>query len=738
MRDHNHSLRHRNGATHNSVEKSNSSSRSGNDAHIMPDVFHRDTIIKVFDESSNAVPKETENRKKSSRSFQQPTKKRSQHGSVRRSRQSSISSSLKKSTVPLKSPKTKKWKEKMQCWLSSHIFSSFSRFSSFSSPTEENETSVTEEEAKLAGQISQIPLPSLLQRGIFDFISSLQSLSCTWGRLKIVCLVLVLLCFSSWCLLEKSERLRAVATVFSNVFVALDTEETDRPGLHFYERFNNGSSHLPHRRPVLILPGFITTGLEVWEANRTCLKKLNINLSLRQWMLSAKMILLAMRDPTCWLELFGLDPHSGLDKPGIRVRGGEGAASVGEFVPGFWVWEKIIRNLADIGYDTNNFAVASYDWRLSPDLLHSRDGFFYRMKHLILQLYEEHQNRRIVVIGHSYANVVLVQFIRWAEEQEAGFVNTYVSDIINIGGPSLGTFKTLSATLFGDVRDTLDIPRVLRRVLDQVMDVNLRTNFSRTWSSLLAMLPHPCLNYEGGLLRNSDGLHSSTEEALQKLRLDCERGGHTLCQEKVALLLERGAKELPHLPKALNTTMYCLYGVNKPTEIGYQIRVVERVAQGSPSASPSPFDLSDKVVANNSSPNGGVIFAEGDGTIPLPSLAYMCRAPNGWKNSFRRVVTLEFPHNVSHAALLDFRGGRSSGDHVDILGNHATLEVILRIVSGVEVEANNQSSQEQHQKENNLMATESRADYPSVMEDRIFSNVDEVLSSKVVEKCRHL
>lgn len=527
-------------------------------------------------------------------------------------------------------------------------------------------------------------------------------------------------------------------TVFSNVFVAIDTQEPDRPGLHFYERFNNGSSDLPHRRPVLILPGFITTGLEVWEANNTCLKKLNIHLSLRQWMLSAKMILLAIRDPACWLELFSLDPHSGLDKAGMRVRGGEGAASVGEFVPGFWVWEKIIRNLADIGYDTNNFAVASYDWRLSPDLLHSRDGFFYRMKHLILQLYEQHHGRKIVVIGHSYANVVLVEFIRWAEEQEAGFVNTYVSNIINIGGPSLGTFKTLSATLFGDVRDTLDISRVLRRALDQVVDANLRTNFSRTWSSLLAMLPHPCLEYEGGLLRSSNGLNFSTEEALQKLRLDCEQGGHTLCQEKVAHLLKSGAEELPHLPKALNTTMYCLYGVNKPTEVGYHIRVVESNPHGSLSSSPSHFTLSDKVVANNSSPNGGVVFAEGDGTIPLPSLAYMCRSPNGWKNSFRRVVTLEFPHNVSQAALLDFRGGRSSGDHVDILGNHAALEVILRIVSGVEEEADQRISQDQYRKENNLIAAESLTDYPSVMEDRIFSNVDEVLSSKVVEKCRLL
>lgn len=678
-------------------------------------------------------------------------------------------------------------------WISSLPYSALSYLLGWG---ENSDSPITRRETELAGKISRIPLPSFLQRGIFDITSALQALFIALrSRFLLVCvLLLFVLCFWDGILPEIPHALKPIVSTFSNVFVAVNTEESERPGLRFYEKFNHGSSLLPRRHPVLILPGFITTGLEVWEANNTCLKRLNMSLSLRQWMLGAKMILLMLRDPGCWFELFSLDPVSGMDKPGTRVRGGEGAGSVGEFVPGFWVWEKIIRNLADIGYDSSSLAVATYDWRLSPDLLQERDGFFYRMKHLILQLYEQHHEQRIIIIGHSYASTVLVAFLRWAEEREPEFLNTHISGIINIGGLTLGAFKTLSATLFGDVRDTLDIPRVFRRVLDQVVDAGLRSNLSRTWSSLLEMLPHPCLNYDNGLLHGRDGVKSSTREALEKLRLDCKRTGHTICAEKVEKRLAYHNRDaLPHLPYAPNTTMYCLYGVNKPTEVGYHVRRVKKekstTAPTSSSSSVSPTattpDISSSssspsppaqplsgvgpVEANDSLPNGGVLFAEGDGTVPLASLAYMCRAPNGWKKSLRRVVTLEFLHNTSQASLLDFRGGHSSGDHVDILGNHDALEVILRIVSGVEEEeeekaaassSNNvkyssmrkvpggvqgkqqQLDQQQHHpgrvKETPWNTKDSLKDYPSLTEDTIFSNVDELLESKVVEHCKQL
>ena len=60
-----------------------------------------------------------------------------------------------------------------------------------------------------------------------------------------------------------------------------------------------------------------------------------------------------------------LDMQTGLDPPGIRVRAAQGLEAADFFVPGFWVWAKVIRDFAAIGYDHSNLILMSYDWRLS-------------------------------------------------------------------------------------------------------------------------------------------------------------------------------------------------------------------------------------------------------------------------------------------------------------------------------------------------------------------------------------
>eukprot|EP00796_Vickermania_ingenoplastis_P012029 gene12029-8282_t len=559
---------------------------------------------------------------------------------------------------------------------------------------EQRPDTVTPREERLAARIDAVPLlPVAVKRSLFDIINFFHDVFTS--RLMLTVLLAILMAGSIYRLLLPGMSAVPILSRFSgaasNVFVAIDTEEGDRPGLSFFDKHNGGSAALPNRHPVVIFPGFITTGLEIWEANSTCLRRLKVNPSLRTWMLGPSMILLMLRDAACWLHLFSLDPESGLDRDGTRIRGGEGAAAVSQFVPGFWVWEKIIRNLADIGYDQSSIAVATYDWRLSPDLMQQRDGFYVRTKHLILQLYEQHQ-RPVAIIGHSYAIRVLVEFLQWTEEKENGFLNKYISHIVNVGGIALGAPKTLSATLFGDVQDTLTIPAALRSVLDRVMEPSQRYNFARTWSCLLAMLPHPCLDYDGGILKNEqDGSGLTTDEALDELRKECARTGHTNCVRRVQAHMEAAKKSLPFLPKARRTTMFCLYGINKPTEVGYHVT-------GSSAMALDP-----------TAPHRGVHLGNGDGTVPLPSLGYMCRAPNGWKKDVGRVVTMEFPHDTSQASLLDFRGGRSSADHVDILGNHEVLDMILRIVSGVE---------------------ERGGRVP--LEDRIFSNIDDIIQSEAM------
>lgn len=94
-----------------------------------------------------------------------------------------------------------------------------------------------------------------------------------------------------------------------------------------------------------------------------------------------------------------LDTETGLDPPGIKLRAVEGIDAASSFVQGaflvqiympytdscllqtgYWIWSKIIENLAVIGYDTTNLHLASYDWRLSYWNLEERDGYFSRLK----------------------------------------------------------------------------------------------------------------------------------------------------------------------------------------------------------------------------------------------------------------------------------------------------------------------------------------------------------------------
>src|SRR5262245_4392466 len=85
-----------------------------------------------------------------------------------------------------------------------------------------------------------------------------------------------------------------------------------------------------------------------------------------------------------WISAMMLDPITGLDPPGVKVRAAQGIDAASSFIQGYWIWyllspsrilpvcaykimdrSKIIENLAVVGYDTNNLHLAPYDWRLS-------------------------------------------------------------------------------------------------------------------------------------------------------------------------------------------------------------------------------------------------------------------------------------------------------------------------------------------------------------------------------------
>ena len=166
------------------------------------------------------------------------------------------------------------------------------------------------------------------------------------------------------------------------------------------------------------------------------------------------------------------------------------------------------------------------------------------------------------------------------------------------------------------------------------------------------------------------------------------------------------------LPRAPSMKLYCLYGVGVPTERSYYYKVdCEKVnttqatcsngsaensrnsqcAYGIDSDEPpdTPATLDTSVYNEQKDLQYGVRFSDGDGSVPLISLGYMCQK---WAESHSehnpsgiRVFTRERKHIVEASITDPGRGGPQSGEHVDILGNVGVIEDVVRIATGFEV-----------------------------------------------------
>ncbi|ORC84296.1 putative phospholipid:diacylglycerol acyltransferase [Trypanosoma theileri] len=445
-------------------------------------------------------------------------------------------------------------------------------------------------------------------------------------------------------------------TSFTASFIVADN---DRPGLRFLENHSIRRKH-----PVMIIPGFISTALEVWESQTECVKDLHPFASIfRQRMFGPQMLLLLLTDPACYMRLFSLDKETGYDPPGVKVRPDMGFGASDFFLPGYWVWAKVLLNLADIGYDPQSMSVFSYDWRLSPRRMHKRDGYYYYLRYHLLYLYDKNKDR-VVLISHSYGTSVILDFFNWMEEREPGWVDKYVAYWINIGGPVLGLPKSVSALLTGDAKDTVTLPSAVRQAFDTHFSRDLRTEVIRTWSCQTAMHPFGCDAAHEDLLTFSNGTRLSAKETFKLTAQRLRESGHKALKEEAEEHIAHFGK-LPSLPPTTNTTVFCLYGVDKLTEIGYVL---------------SEDNTINLTYQEQKRTVNGVVLGNGDGTVPLLSLGYMCRAENGWKRNTGRVVTREYKDITVNS--LGIRGGAASGDHVDILGNHELIETILKIVSG--------------------------------------------------------
>ncbi|ORX49999.1 LACT-domain-containing protein [Piromyces finnis] len=514
------------------------------------------------------------------------------------------------------------------------------------------------------------------------------------------------------------------------------------PGRDLVKTYN-----LTAKYPIFIIPGITSCGLETWmDPNNDSSKCSETYFRKRMWgtLNMPKAILL---DRKCWLEHMMLDPETGLDPPGYKLRASPGLTSADYLFPGYWVWGKVITNLGTIGYDSNNIIFSSYDWRLSPKNLEVRDGFFTDLK-MSIEKTVKLKKEKVVIIAHSMGFNVFFYFLSWVQSPEGGnagkdWVNNHIKTFIDVAGTALGVPKACSALVSGETKDTAQLGTFLSYVLEKLLSMKERVTIFKNYGSISSMIPKggdiiwgrknekaPDQDEENfekngpyGILtiqekdRNSnDGNITSiygsdvipflnevsdsnyknflkntyshdiafTEEEIEKNKNDETKWNNPL---EVSL------------PEAPDMNIYCLYGINKPTERKYYyVHDPYSKNAGSQTVSPNSedFDSSPKINEHlgyyldqsKNDPNrkieNGIQFDNGDGTVPVVSSGYMCEG--GWKMkrynpSQMKVTTREYSHNPY---LMWVRGGPETADHVDILGNHDLLKDILFIVSGNE------------------------------------------------------
>ncbi|KAK9802858.1 hypothetical protein WJX73_009777 [Symbiochloris irregularis] len=241
---------------------------------------------------------------------------------------------------------------------------------------------------------------------------------------------------------------------------------------------------LKPKYPVVIVPGFVTSGLQLWQGHNC-----SASFYRRRIWGSLEMGRTALRDLDCWLTHMRLDPKTGEDPEGIKLRALEGLEAIEWFMPGYAVWAKMTEGLSDIGYDPNMLETETFDWRLAVPKMQQRDKWFTRLK-LRIENLRQLNEKKVAVLSHSWGDNVFRNFLVWVEGEVDGWTEKHVHTYVNIGGPTLGVPKSMSTYLSGETRDTAELGAIGNMLSNQVVPSHKRTWLFRTWGAGIGMLPN--------------------------------------------------------------------------------------------------------------------------------------------------------------------------------------------------------------------------------------------------------
>lgn len=473
------------------------------------------------------------------------------------------------------------------------------------------------------------------------------------------------------------------------------------------KKTNHTSKH-----PVIMVPGVISTGLESWSLEGTPECPSQPYFRKRLWG-SFYMLRAMLLDKMCWIKHLSLDPDTGLDPPGFKMRAAQGMEAADFFIAGYWIWNKILENLAAIGYDLNTMAVAAYDWRLAYKDLEKRDGYFTKLK-LTVEENLHMTGEKTVLTSHSMGSQVVFYFLKWVEADGygnggKGWVNKHIEAFIDISGSSLGTPKAIVALLSGEMKDTVQLNAMAVYGLEKFFSRKERAQLLRNFPGIASMLPKGGQDIWGHSdsapddEASLDGVSYGNFIRFRKPKSSLSDKNLTMSDSIDYLLDQAGPKfkkivdesysfglaktraevepnEFDQrtwsnpleaaLPNAPDMKIYCFYGVGKPTERGYYYEEVEN------------FTETGLNVSIESGDPNAVVMGSGDGTISLLTHSMCYR----WRDQGSKFNPGNIPVKIVEMAhepdKFDIRGGANTAEHVDILGRAELNELVLKVASG--------------------------------------------------------
>mmetsp|Transcript_24783 Transcript_24783/g.76438 ORF Transcript_24783/g.76438 Transcript_24783/m.76438 type:complete len:749 (+) Transcript_24783:340-2586(+) len=173
----------------------------------------------------------------------------------------------------------------------------------------------------------------------------------------------------------------------------------------------------------------------------------------------------------CWCECMRLWGPNMSDMPNCTARAAEGIDAIYNLADGLLgmfahSMSGVIDALVDYGYDPTTLHAMPYDFRLTPELMETRDGYFSSFKARV-ETQVQRRGQRAVIYGHSMGCKVSAYFFSWlgsqfpTESQRLKWIDDHVGMYVSNGGPLLGSPDIVPTLLVGA---TMGMPISLKQI----------------------------------------------------------------------------------------------------------------------------------------------------------------------------------------------------------------------------------------------------------------------------------